>query len=106
MSPTYRDVYSRYEKGLQEFMAQLDKADPRYSEALSFQQRLQENIDRARRYGSTDELEADRNEIIALLNDLCQDTLGHSFNELCQQEADWVGGLRRRLPLQGRTRPC
>jgi len=98
MSPTYRDVYSRYEKGLQAFMEKLDKTDPRYDEALAFQQRLQENIDRARRYGSTDELEADRNEIVALLNDLCQDTLGHSFNELCKGEMVWAGVLGRKLP--------
>jgi|GEM_PF-410814 len=98
MAPTYHDIYSRYETGLQACMAQLDKADPHYEEALSFQQRLLENIDRARAYGSTDELEAERNEIVALLNDLCQKALGRSFNELCAPAARRPAGPARKPP--------
>jgi hypothetical protein len=43
------DAYTPYEAGLRERMDRLGKDHPRYSEALTFEQRLTENVTKARR---------------------------------------------------------
>ena len=66
-------------------LAQVGPDHPRYSEVLVYQQRLTENISRARRFGDTNLRQADRAEIIDQLNELALATLGISFNKLCQE---------------------
>ena len=77
--------YSIYETGLTQLLERLGQDHPRYPEALVYQQRLDENIARSRRYGNTETCKADRSEIVDQLNALALFTLGVSFNELCGQ---------------------
>jgi len=77
------DMFAAYEKGLEHLLARLGAAHGRYSEALVYQQRLVENIGRARRFGDTPQRQADRAEIIDQLNELALASLSVSFNQLC-----------------------
>lgn len=77
------DLFTAYEKGLEHLLARLGAAHGRYSEALVYQQRLVENIGRARRFGDTPQRQADRAEIIDQLNELALASLSVSFNQLC-----------------------
>ncbi|MCB8924091.1 MAG: phosphotransferase [Ardenticatenaceae bacterium] len=85
--PRYEDIFSVYENGLNRMLAQVGPDHPRYSEVLVYQQRLTENISRARRFGDTNLRQADRAEIIDQLNELALATMGVSFNKLCQETA-------------------
>jgi len=85
--PRYEDIFSAYENGLNRMLAQLGPAHARYGEALVYQQRLTENISRARRFGDTNLRQADRAEIIDQLNELTLATIGISFNKMCQETA-------------------
>jgi len=76
------DNYTPYETGLTELLNRMGQDHPRCSEALIYQQRLTENIKWSRRYGNTDERQAERSEIIDHLNELSLSVLGTSFNEL------------------------
>jgi hypothetical protein len=80
----YTDSFTAYENGLQQLLNQLGLNHPAYDDALTFQQRLTENIQRARRFGDTASRRADRAEVIDQLNALTLNTLGTSFNDLCQ----------------------
>jgi hypothetical protein len=80
----YTDSFTAYENGLQQLLNQLGLTHPAYADALTFQQRLTENIQRARRFGDTASRRADRAEVIDQLNALSLNTLGTSFNDLCQ----------------------
>ena len=82
--------YTHYELGLQVLLHQIDHNDARYSEALIYQQRLTENIDRAS-YGNTPTNDADRAMIIESLNILALDKLGKSFNDLCNRSRSTAG---------------
>lgn len=62
------------------------KLPRRYSEALVYQQRLQENIDKARLYGDTETRRAERSEIVHRLNTLAVSALNTPFNALCAPE--------------------
>lgn len=77
------DVFSGYESGLSEVLKQLGKDHSRYSEALTLQNRLLENIARARQYGDTEICRAERAQVVSSLNQLTLETLEASFNELC-----------------------
>ena len=81
---TYTDSFTSYERGLQNLLDQLGTAHPDYATALTFQQRLSENIQRARRFGDTASRRADRAEVIDQLNAFALRTLQKSFNDLCQ----------------------
>lgn len=81
--PFPEDVYSSYEIGLEQLLKRLGQAHPRYSEALVLQQRMMENIVRSRRYGDTDSQQAQRAEIIDLLNNLTLSVLNTPFIALC-----------------------
>lgn len=85
--PRYEDIFSAYENGLNRMLAHLGPAHARYSEALDYQQRLTENISRARRFGDTNLRQADRAEIIDQLNELALATMGNPFNKVCQEAA-------------------
>ena len=78
-----QDVFTPYETGLTHLLRRLGKDHPRYTEALTLQSRLLENIVQARRYGDTETRRAERAQIIDTLNNLSLDVLGKSFNELC-----------------------
>jgi hypothetical protein len=77
------DVYYPYEVGLDQLRGRIDRRDPRYLDLLVYEQRLKENIGKARLYGDTSTLSADRSEIINRLNNLALSALNDSFNDLC-----------------------
>ncbi|RMD67581.1 hypothetical protein D6833_00030 [Candidatus Parcubacteria bacterium] len=79
-----RDVFTPYEIGLTNLLEQLGRNHPRYTEALTLQSRLLENIRRARRHGNPESHRAERAQIIDALNILTLDALAISFNELCE----------------------
>ena len=79
---TSTDAFSSYERGLQNLLNQLGSDHPAYADALLYQQRLTENIQRARRFGDTPSRRADRAEVIDQLNGLTLTTLDTSFNDL------------------------
>ena len=80
---TSTDAFSSYERGLQNLLNQLGADHPARADALLFQQRLTENIQRARRFGDTAARRADRAEVIDQLNALTLTALNSSFNDLC-----------------------
>jgi len=86
-----RDVYSSYEVGLRQLLDQMQQDHSRYREALSYQQRLVENIAKSRRYGDTDTRKAERSEIIDGLNEFALSVLGISFAQLCSPISSLVG---------------
>ena len=75
--------HSTYQTGLCQLLERLGQGHPLYQEALVYQQRLDENIARSRRYGDTETRKAERSEIIDRLNALALSALGISFKELC-----------------------
>lgn len=78
-------MLSDYKVGMERLLAYLGQQHPRYSEALTYQQQLNENIQRAKRYGDNATLQSRRAEIVEQLNSLALSTVGKSFNELCRR---------------------
>lgn len=78
-----RDIYARYEVGLQRLMDRLHKKRVDTSEALAYEHRLLENIGRTRRSGDNELRRSERNEVIEQLNALALTELGESFTALC-----------------------
>jgi len=76
------DVYTPYEAGLRALLARLGSGHARYTEALTYQQRLTENVAAARRYGDTETRRAERSEIVDRLNALAMEALGVSYSAL------------------------
>ncbi len=93
------DEFLPYEVGLRRLLEQLDKENPRYADALVFQQRLLENITSARKYGDTDTLSAGRARVVDSLNRLAQELLGMAFNELCQSASEQLGRVAPVSPV-------
>ena len=91
------DVFSSYEQGLKTLLERLGQDHPRYTEALTFQSRLLENMAQARRYGDTETRRAERAQIVDGLNRLALETGGPDFNELCEPKPK-AGPRRRRTP--------
>lgn len=83
-------MLSEYEDGMERLLDYLGQQHPRYGEALTFQQRLTDNIQHVRRYGDTETRRAERATIVDQLNSLTLDTAGRSFNELCRQPDDMI----------------
>lgn len=83
----YNDIYTSYERGVQALLERLDAQHPDRGHALTQQQRLSENIAKARRFGDTEANRSERAIIIDQLNSLAHDALGISFNELTQHAA-------------------
>ena len=77
------DVLSSYEQGLKALLEQLGKEHPHYSEALTFQSRLLENIDQTERWGDTEIRRAERAQLVHVLNQVSLNSVGLSFNEIC-----------------------
>ena len=70
------DLYTHYEAGMRRLLEQMGRDHPRYRDALVFQQRLSENIARARQYGERDDFKSERAEIVDQINALSNDVLG------------------------------
>lgn len=81
------DWYSRYEQAVEELLVRIDKNHPLYSDLLTFQSRLKENIYQARRHGDTENLRATRSQILEQLDITSEKTIGCSFQELSQMVA-------------------
>lgn len=79
------DTYTPYEIGVSELLRRMGAGHPRYGEALTYQQRLHENITSARRYGDTETRRAGRAEIIDRLNAVTVAVLNLTFTDLCNQ---------------------
>ena len=58
--PAPRDVYSPYEAGLRQLLDQLGPDHPRYADALTYEQRLTENINQSRLSGDTETRRSER----------------------------------------------
>jgi hypothetical protein len=90
------DVYYPYEVGLHQLRAGMDERDSRYLSLLTFEQRLKENISKARLHGDTSTRQAERSEVIHRLNELALSVLNVPFNDLCDsvsllsQERIWL----------------
>lgn len=82
--PPASDQYTAYETGLTQFLQRLDPTQTQYQEALVYQQRLTENLERSRRYGDNEINRTERAQVIEQLNRLAATMLGVSFNDLCQ----------------------
>ncbi len=80
-------TFAAYETGLSLLLKRLGQEHPRYTEALTLQSRLLENLAQVRRYGDTETRRAERAQIVDALNRLALDTLGMSFNDLAQEPA-------------------
>ena len=62
------DIFDAYQKALTELLAALGSGHPDYGDALLYQARLTETMSRARRFGDTESLRAERAQIIDGLN--------------------------------------
>ncbi len=78
-----QDEFSPLETGTERLLARLGREHPRYQEACVYQERLIENVSRARLYGDSETSRAERNEIVGRLNSLALDTLGMPFRQVC-----------------------
>ena len=85
------DVFTSYERGLAELLKRLGDQHLRFSDALLYQHRLQENMRLARRYGDTESRRAGRAEIFDGLNQLALAEVGVSFNGLCAEGEEGGG---------------
>ncbi len=94
------DAFPAYEAGLRQLLEKLGRDHPRYAEALTYQQRLEENLSQTKRYGGTETRQAARAEVIDRLNELALTELDVSFNELCPGLPTRLYEPSTRLPLQ------
>ncbi len=78
--------YAAYESGLEMLKNRLGRNHPRISEFHIYEQRLRENILHTQRYGSTETLKSERNEIVTHLNELAMETINTPFNDLMAQQ--------------------
>lgn len=76
-----------YQDGMRRLLTQLGQGHRRYSEALTLQSRLQENLDGVCQYGDDETRRAGRAQIVEALNALALETVGTSFNELCESHS-------------------
>lgn len=85
VSQTTSDRFSSYVQGVETLLAQIDRTQPQYMEALSYQQQLEDNIHQVRQQGDTLSIRTERADIIERLNRLSLDTLNTPFDKLCVQ---------------------
>ncbi|NNJ10297.1 NACHT domain-containing protein [Chloroflexales bacterium ZM16-3] len=88
------DTYTKYERGIDLLKQRLGPDHVRYSELLVFEQRLSENINRARLYGNTGTLDHDLAQIIKELNSLATELFTQTFNDLCADAIQPHGQLQ------------
>jgi len=97
------DAFTPYETGLARFLERLGQDHPRYTEALTLEAQLRENVGQARLDGDSETRRADRNRILRGLNRLALQTVRLSFNDLCGfpgGEADGAQPRAADAPLQ------
>ena len=75
-----------YENGLSILKSHAEGKDW-FSTFLVFESRLRENLSREKLYGSTEQIRADRAQIVEQLNQLAWEQLNESFNDLCSNGA-------------------
>ncbi len=73
-----------YEYGVRRLLEKLGPEHSRYTEALTLQSRLRENLDGAREYGDDENRRAGQAQIIGSLNRLALETTRVSFHALCE----------------------
>ncbi len=76
------ELLDSYRQGLATLLAQLGSGHARYQEALVFQQRLAENLERTQRHGDNENWRSERSLVLEGLNALALATVGQSFNAL------------------------
>jgi hypothetical protein len=76
------DIFTAYLEGMRRLLNLLSIQHPRYLEALNYQVRLAENVDRAQRYGDTENTRAERAAVFEALNRLALATIQRSFNAI------------------------
>lgn len=100
------DLFAPYLIALDTLLERLGSGHALFSDALLYQQRLQENIERTRRHGDNENRRSERSEIIEPLNHLCLDALGADFNALARQAQVRLGqddARERRKPFEPQT---
>ena len=95
------DAFTPYETGLARFLERLGQDHPRYTEALTLEAQLRENVGVARLDGDTETRRADRARILRVLNRLALETVQISFNDLCGFPGVETGGTS--LPLRAES---
>lgn len=80
------DLWNQYRDGLHELLDRLGQDHPSYTEVLVLQQRLLENLARARLYGDTQTSRAERIQLLDALNRLSLETVGKTFSKLFPTE--------------------
>lgn len=79
------DAYAFYEAGLNLLLDRRGRDHSLYSETLSSQHRLLENIRAAWLHGDTETRRVERSEVVSQLNELASYAPGLSLNEVCTQ---------------------
>ncbi len=82
------DIFTQYEKGLDQLLEKLTENHPRYGEALALQVRLWRNIAQVRQHGDNKTCLAERLQIVTALDQLTLEAINTSFNQLCWTEED------------------
>lgn len=80
----FLDIYASLERGLEKLQKAMGQDHPDYADFTASEQRLKDNIKRSRRFGDTQNRQAERVEIIEQLNRIARSTLNITFNSLCQ----------------------
>jgi hypothetical protein len=75
--------FDHYRIGIRELLEAIGPDNASYAEALTLQQRLEENLDSADRFGDTPSLKAERARIIEGCNRLSRSAIGRPFFQLC-----------------------
>ena len=78
-----------YERGLQKLLTRVSSFHLSYSEILTMQTRMYENLRGAQLYGETPQLQHDRQRILGELNRISLGILGESFNSLMGIGNQW-----------------
>jgi len=89
------DAFTRYETGLARLLERLSTGHPRYNEARLLEAQLRDNICQVRLTGDTSDRRADRYRIVGQLNQLAEEAVRTSFEDLCKpQRVDDLNRLR------------
>jgi hypothetical protein len=84
------DTSKMYRQGMEYLLHKLGKTHPRYEEALTYQHRLLQNVDRAGRYGESSEQKSELFQILDQLDQLALSALHTEFGILCKESASSV----------------
>lgn len=98
------DPLTALEHGLTRLLERIGSEHPRYTEALTLQSRLLENISAARTYGDTETRRAERAQIVDALNQLALKAVGVSFNEISGVDGEGASPRPRSRSVQADSR--